>query len=576
MPYSSLPLQEPVLPVPEPQQGPAKWIVILGIAAVLALAATLYWFLPGFRSATPDIAGEPTLIWQGKEITDQAVIKEDDRLYFSVPLLQSLLDPHLFWDAEQGYLAVTTKDQLIQMNSSQLTWYLNQEPVELRFPLLLVEGKPYLELEPLQFIYRLEVDYIPDTNRVIVKDTKEPVLHGEIAGKKVWLRQDDSLRAPRITDLQQGEQVVILAEQENWFQVETDRGLIGYLPEKEVTVRGVAWTAPPQHPEKPPWKPLGGKVNLTWEQVTRRSANPKPEVISSLDGINAYSPTWFHLADAQGNITNYADPHVVSKAHEEGMQVWALFSNGFDPEMTAAFLKDPEARDRAIRQLAIQAELYNLDGINIDFENIAQENKELLVQFVRELAPVLREQGLVVSMDVTFISNSSYWSLIYDRQALGEAVDYLMVMAYDEHWASSPVPGSVASLPWVEKGLLEILKEVPAEKLILGLPLYARLWSVSPDGVTSKAWSMNQTQKWLKENRLEPVLDPATGQHFAELEQDGNHYLLWLEDETSIQQRVELVHKYGLAGVAAWQRGFAKTEIWPALAGYLSSKPAGQ
>src|SRR5690606_17417372 len=169
------------------------------------------------------------------------------------------------------------------------------------------------------------------------------------------------------------------------------------------------------------------------------------------------------------------------------------------------------------------------------------------VQFVRELAPLLREQGLTVSVDVTFKSNSGNWSLIYDRKALGEAVDYVAVMAYDEHWASSPVPGSVASLPWVEKGLQALLEEVPSEKILLGVPLYARLWTVAenPDGpaVTSRAWSMGQTRRWLRENRLEPVFDPATGQHFAELQEEGRRHLLWLEDETSLQQRVELVHK---------------------------------
>ncbi|NLC76827.1 MAG: glycosyl hydrolase [Clostridia bacterium] len=563
----------PVASTPQPRPSPSVWPLLTGVAAALILVIGIAWFLPGFTTVSPDTAGEPQLIWQGQIIDGTAVIRQEDRFYFHVPVLQSLLDPNIFWDAENGYLAVTTKDRLIQMDTSQLTWYINQEPVELRFPLLMVDGEPYVELEPLQFLYRLDINYISDTNRLLVREAGSPLITGEVFRNNSHLRLAPSVRAPRLAKLQQGGQLVLIEEEANWFKVQTGQGLIGFLPEKHVALQTLAWSPSPGSLEKPAWKPLGQKINLVWEQVTGPFRNPKSQVLSRLLGVNVYSPTWFHLNDAEGNLISYADSGLVKTAHQEGKQVWALFSNSFDPEMTAEFLQNPEARNRTIRQLAIQANLYNLDGINIDFENISPENKELLVQFVRELAPVLREQGLVISIDVTFKSDSGYWSLIYDRAALGQAVDYVMVMAYDEHWATSPIPGSVASLPWVEKGLQEILKEVPADKVILGLPLYARLWTVSQEGVTSKAWSMNQTKKWLQDNRLEPEFDPHTGQYFAELEDADQRYLLWLEDETSLQQRVELVHEYGLAGVAAWQRGFAKDEIWPALSGYLGNTP---
>lgn len=560
-------------PAPEPQKDIRTWPLLVALVLCCLLGLGLAWFYPGFTTVTPEVGEMPLLLWQGEEIEGTPVILQENALYFHVPTLQLLLDPNLHWDGEAGYLAITTGDRLIQMHTRQLTWYINQAPVELRFPLLVVDGEPYLDLSPLQSLYPLEITYVPDTHRVIVRDTSKPYLEGEIAGKKSYLRTGPSLRAPRLAELLPGERVMIVKEINHWFLVQTGHGLTGFIPDRDVLVQAIAWAPPPPRPEKPPWKPLGSKIALVWEQVTHGSRNPRPEVLRPLEGVNVYSPTWFHLADDQGNIDSYASLEMVEAAHREGKQVWALFSNNFDPEMTARFLGNPEARDRAIRQLMVLARLYHLDGINIDFENIPPENKELLVQFVRELAPLLREQGLTVSVDVTFKSNSGNWSLIYDRKALGEAVDYVAVMAYDEHWASSPVPGSVASLPWVEKGLQALLEEVPSEKILLGVPLYARLWTVAenPDGpaVTSRAWSMGQTRRWLRENRLEPVFDPATGQHFAELQEEGRRHLLWLEDETSLQQRVELVHKYGLAGIAAWQRGFAKEDIWPVLKEYL-------
>lgn len=577
MSFSSLPLGEPLPSAPEPERKGLRWQYILALAGFLVLASTIAWLLPGFHNIAPDTTGEPILIWQNKKISpphEPAVVEQDGSFYFHVPLLQSLLDPNIFWDPEEGYLAITTEDKLLQMDSTQLTWHLNQEPFELRFPLLMIEGEPYLDLEPLEFVYPLDLNYIADTNRMIVSDSQIPTIGAKINKKKAWLRAEPHLRSGRLAQVLFDEELILLSEDRHWAEVQTTKGLIGYLPKRQLNLAGILWSEKPRTVDRPPWKPIGGKINLVWEHVAHPAGNPKTDILDSLEGVNVYSPTWFHLADAQGNIINYANSSLADQARREGKQIWALFSNSFDPEMTAEFLHNPQARNQAISQLMAYTQMYQLDGINIDFENIPAKNKDLLVQFVRELAPMLREQGLVVSMDVTFKSNSGSWSLIYDRQALGEAVDYLMIMAYDEHWATSPVPGSVASLPWVENGLKAILKEVPPEKIILGLPLYARLWTVTKEGdqssVSSKAWSMNQTQKWLKENNLEPSLDPTTGQYFAQLENGNQHYLLWLEDENSLAKRVELVHQYGLAGVASWQRGFAKKEIWPALARYLA------
>ncbi|TGV31235.1 glycosyl hydrolase, partial [Mesorhizobium sp. M00.F.Ca.ET.186.01.1.1] len=200
------------------------------------------------------------------------------------------------------------------------------------------------------------------------------------------------------------------------------------------------------------------------------------------------------------------------------------------------------------------------------------EDKERLVQFVRELTPYLHQQGLTVSIDVTIKSNAKTWSMFLDRKALAEVVDYMAVMTYDEHWAASPKAGSVASLPWVEAGLQGVLEEVPNEKLLLGVPFYTRLWTEAKqaDGtvkVSSKALSMPRAQEWIAERKLTPVLDKASGQQYVEYRdpKDGNVYKMWLEDVSSMAKRMELVKKYDLAGVASWRRGFEVPEIWPTI-----------
>jgi len=207
------------------------------------------------------------------------------------------------------------------------------------------------------------------------------------------------------------------------------------------------------------------------------------------------------------------------------------------------------------------------------------KDKELLTQFVRELTPYLHEQDAVVSIDVTIRGGSEMWSLFYDRRALGQVVDYMMVMTYDEHWAASPVAGSVASLPWVEKGIRDIIREdlVQSSKIVLGIPYYTRVWSEEIiDGqtkVSSQAVFMSRVQNIIEEKGLTPVFLPDIGQHYVEYREDGVLNKIWIEDEVSIKSRIELVKKLDLAGVASWRRGYETPQIWDVVKETLEQMP---
>ena len=254
-------------------------------------------------------------------------------------------------------------------------------------------------------------------------------------------------------------------------------------------------------------------------------------------------------------------------AKSRGYQVWALFSNGFNPDLTHEAFNDYETRQTIIRQLLHYSQMYQLDGINIDIENVREEDGPLVTQFVREATPYFHQAGLVVSMDITFIAGGN-WSAFYERDKLAETVDYLMVMAYDEHWGTSPKAGSVASFPWVEQNLQKLLEIVPNDKLILGVPLYTRLWEIKDTGeVSSKAIKMTEAKEWLTEKGITPIYDEQSGQNFAEYydAEAQSTYQIWMEDELSLKKRADLVEKYELKGVASWSRYFADETAWLAL-----------
>ncbi len=315
---------------------------------------------------------------------------------------------------------------------------------------------------------------------------------------------------------------------------------------------------------------IEGKINLVWDVMTE--ATRKKNKIAGLDIL---SPTWFDIVDRDGTIKNKAKRAYVDEAHAKGYRVWALVTNNFDRNLTRDVLVDPRARQNIIRQLAVYSMIYDLDGINIDFENVYDDDKDRLTEFVGEMSDMFRQMGLVSSIDVTVPAQSSYWSLCYDRKALAEKVDYMMVMTYDEHWASCPTSGSVASLPWTENNIKKMLKLVPKEKLLLGIPLYTREWIETK--TNGKVRTKSQT-RWMKDiediirdKNVTPTWLPEIGQDYLEYQEDGKTHRIWVENEKSIKERLSLVHKYDLAGVASWRKGFETEDVWPIY--YDSLKP---
>lgn len=313
---------------------------------------------------------------------------------------------------------------------------------------------------------------------------------------------------------------------------------------------------------------FGEPVILAWDHVL--NVAPNLSVNPPNPAVTVLSPTWFSLSDSEGNVASKADPAYVAEAKSRGVRVEPLFSNGFDPERTRAFLADAGARERSVARILAFCRTLGLDGINIDFENVFGEDRDRLTAYVAELARALHEDGLRVSMDVTVVSDKPNWSGCYDREALGRIVDAIALMTYDEHWRSSPVSGSVASIGWVEKAVAYLAGKVPPGKIWLGVPFYTREWEETPVAgggvkVRSRARSMAEAEARLRENGAVVSWDAAAGQYYGEFFKEGKRYRVWLEEERSLGLKLALVQKWGLGGVAAWRRGFEKPQAWEVL-----------
>ncbi|MDI3269957.1 MAG: glycosyl hydrolase family 18 protein [Bacillota bacterium] len=516
----------------------------------------------GWGAAQALAQGQPQLILEG-EILPVPVRLEGDEAYIPLEDFQAYLDPKAYYDPVEKLLVLTTADRWVVLPQGDLEGWINEEPFRLAAPWQDIGGEVSVPLKALAFLYPLRVEIHPETALVTVEKVITPRLMGVTLPPAaweggLWLKEKAHPRSRRLLEVAPGTEVRVWGEEKGWYRVQLADGRVGYLPKHLVSLTGLYAGSAPRPPARPASLPPV-PFHLTWDLLTVRGADPSR--YPPLPGVAVISPTWLHL-EKDGLISSLGDPAYVTAAHERGLQVWALFSNGFDPERTHSFLSSTTARREAARQLLAQAQALQLDGINVDFENVYMTDKDLFTQFIRELAPLFRRAGLVLSVDVTFPGGSPNWSLFYDRQALGEAADFIMVMAYDQTPGNASLPGPTAGLPWVERGLEATLQEVPAEKLLLGLPFYTRLWREEEGGWKSSALGLPQQEEKIREKKVSPVWDETYGVPRVEWQEKGRTYRMWLETQETLRQRVELARRMGLAGVASWQMRLGHEEAF--------------
>lgn len=503
----------------------------------------------------------------------------DGEILMPINIIKNYIDPGIYWDEKLEKVTITTKDRVIRMKTGSLDAIVNNKPVSLNIPARTESGKVFIPIEFLGDFYNINITYIKANNVIVIDFKNQEKTIASPLKDIVPVRKGNTIHYPVLEKVSSGvsaggdaagtAKMRVFGENGEWYVVRTSDGVVGYVEKKLVAI-SKAPADKPQQADKAEglWKPAKGKISMVWDYTWGgRPDLSKRKKIESLDVI---SPTSFQVVSEDGSIKNRVDAKYIEWAHENGYKVWALFSNSFGDIKTArSFLGNTDARDNAIRQLLAFSALYKLDGINIDFEEFADSDKDALTQFIKEASVLLKQQGLVVSVDINTKG-------CYDREALAEYADYIAVMSYDQHWSGGKTAGSVSEIPWSERTVKMYLESIPANKLILGIPFYTRLWKeeTAPDGsinLSSKALSMEAARKVVEENKANVVLDETSMQFYAEYVKDGAKYKVWLEDANSIDQRSSLVLKYGIAGAAAWRLEFETEDIWPVISKNLKS-----
>lgn len=500
--------------------------------------------------------GEASLVAGTQKLEQKALISGDE-VYIPLDVVNGYLNQRYYWDSANKKILYATPTSLTEEAASDQPGgnvWLKESTVYLKLDYV----KKYTDID--SYIYkdpaRIAIQYkFSNVQTVTVK-------------KDTVIRYRGGIKSKILTKTAKDTVLRLMNEGEDWDQVATDDGYIGYIQKKKVSAADTTDYKRSFKAEAYSYFTMDEPVNLAWHQVTSTDANNYfADTTQNMTGVNVISPTWFSVSDNDGNVSSLASGEYVMQAHEKGLKVWGLVDNFSENMSTTTVLSNTAARQNLENQLVTYALKAGLDGINVDFESLSEDVGIHFLQFLRELSIQCHENNLVLSVDNPVPED---FTSHYDRAEQGKVVDYVIIMGYDEHYVGSDT-GSVASLPWVEQGVKDTLAEVPAKRTILAIPFYTRLWKTTDGGVlTSEAIGMDQAQQAISDNGAETYWDKTTSQNYGTYEGDGATYQIWLEDSKSIAEKVKLIPKYKLAGVAEWKLGFENSGIWSVITENLS------
>ena len=538
------------------ERNSSKLIFNIFIVIVfLAILGGVFYLSPNY--IREDYDGKTKVLINNNNVTlkmkNDVYIDENNNVFLSLADVRNYFDKYIEYDKENGDIITTSEINIAKMSTRDTKIDINGEEEELNSSAIEKNDTIYLPFSEIsEKVYDVDLEYIKDTNTIIIDslDRKKEVAN---TTKETKLKYKPQTLSGTLEKIEANEQVVYIEETNNWVEVRAKDGTIGYIKKEDLGNVEVEREAK-EYIER-----VEGKVNLVWDYYSEYVDAPD-RTGENMDGVNVVSPSFFSLTrGSNGEIYDNAEDggaEYIKWAHNNNYQVWAMFSNNSLKDTTSQILNDYEKRETMIENLMNLVEEYNLDGVNVDFENMNESDKDVYSRFLIELAPRLKKIGKTLSVDVTAPDGSETWSLCFDRNTIANVADYIVFMAYDQYGTSSNKAGTTAGYNWVEANIKKFLgqEDVDPEKIILGIPLYMRLWEEEEDGTAEpEVVNMRNMFDVLPENQ-EATWDEELKQYYVEYEEDGNKYKMWVENEKSVGEKINLANQYNLAGIAFWEK----------------------
>lgn len=562
----------------EQQKKKAAPVLVVLILIVLVGAAGVVSFLINrYKPGTEYMAGNEyfnltdensvALIQNGELLEEQAVLIGGEP-YAAYTYVESQLNSCFYWDEETKGILLTTSGgvQTLLLGDAAVAKTPGGQPAVQQES----DGTVYISMDVVKEYTDLDYAYYSDPNRVVIRNEWDGVEQATVQSDTAQVRQKGGIKSLILADVQKGDTLLYLENLDNWCKVMTADGYTGYIQTEDISEPEAieARTAKKDSYER---ITRDHKINLVWHQSTSTESNDAmAEMTAEMTGVNVISPTWFSVTDETGTISSLASADYVKLAHDAGREVWGLidnFNEAFDETTDLAYAS---VRSRIIEQLLAEAASCGMDGINVDFENLKEAGIPHYLQFLRELTSAAHAQNLVVSVDTPV---PQAYTMYYQRGEQARFVDYMIVMAYDEHFAGSEEAGSVSSLPFVQQAVEEMTRVMPADQVICGIPFYTRVWTekFGQSAITSEVLGMDGAKNYAKENQMTETWDASLGQNVATVETSDARYTIWMEDEQSMEEKLKVIQSADLAGVAEWKLGFERADIWSLISEYIET-----
>ena len=526
---------------------------------------------------------------------DNKVVEAEGKLaggkvYVAYNIVRDYINSRFYWDPNENVLLYMLPEDMISVDVGSKDYSISKKKKSEDYVILKTEGNTaYIALDFVQQYTNIDYEVSNNPDHVMIR-TKWGKTDVATVKKNTQVRYQGGVKSPVLAELKKKDEVTVVESEQNWKKVRTADGVIGYVKNK--ALKNEEKKNITRKFEEQDYSNISKDytINMTWHNVTNQDANNAvAQRIAQTKGLTTLAPTWIHVADTNGNISSIASADYVSYAHKQNVEVWMTvrdFDGGISSEKESyELLSYTSRRETLITQLIAEALRVGVDGINVDFEKISDKCGEHYIEFIRELSVKCRQNGLVLSVD-NYVPKS--FNTQYDRKEQGIVADYVVIMGYDEYYAGSPEAGPVSSYNYVKEGITETLKEVPAEKVISGIPFFTRLWKETPKTeeelksdkgtdaeqysatVESDAYGMDNAQAVVIQAGVDTTWDKKAGQNYATWEADGSKYEIWLEDSKSIEAKLKLMKKYKLAGTAEWSLGQESSDIWNLIQKYVN------
>lgn len=521
-------------------------------------------------SISDDSDNEVAVVLQDEIVEDKAIV-ENDTLYLKLDFVKKYFDDRYYWDNTENILLYSTPTDIIRSDVGTQDYYVTKAKNTVDYVIVKTDGtNVYVALDYVMLFSNIKYKYYENPNRIVFTYKWEEVEQVKVK-ENTELRIYAGIKQPILKKIKAKDVLTVIDQGKNWYKAVTEDGYIGYV-KKKFTGKKYNVKLENQGYKEPEYTSIHKDftVSMGWHMIVSPADNNNIiDLTTNTKGMNVISPTWFRIVDNNGTLSSLADETYVTRAHQLGLEVWAMVDDQSTESQNNQVFVSTSKRENMINQLISAAIQYNLDGINIDFEYITEDIAEDYVQFLRELSVKCRNNGIVLSVDDKIpLASNAY----YNRKEQGCIADYVIVMAYDEHWGLDSGAGSTASISWVTEGIKNTIEQVPSQKVILGVPFYTRIWGEKADGTveTYTTATMDVAEASVAAHGSEKIWLEDLGQNYSEYQEGELVYRIWLEDSASLERKVKLIGELDLAGVSAWRLGSENADVWNTIVKYTN------